>query len=804
MHTETTTGDAGASHARRSASAANQGVPLTISMRASALDMLPLGLVKINADGSFDYANRAMMDLVGVARWHGLRLEHVFPDPQTLQLVEEHLHRRLTTQPADKYEIDITRADGAKVPIEVSAVQDADAAGVPIGAVSIVRDLTLEHAARRIHQAIAGEQDAQRVLAAMAHEVERLVPCDLLSVSLFSGDGANVRRLYSSLAGDELINTRWYASYPAELALYAATPHEFGDLHEMLARPEWEHRRKDPDTVDFVKRGYRSFIRFTALRDGHPVGALHVFTRKRDMHTARHLAMLRELPIAEAILTAIHCEEIRQMRFVLDLVGDLSKVTREVSEAASMLATRIAEHYRWQHVSVLRVVDDERALRVLSQYGAPDYILARTQPLPIDRGLLGRAYREQTPVNAGDVNAEEFRKDYNRTFKQTRSELCLPVVMHGKVSWLVNVEDPQRNAFAPEEVRELSLILTQVVALLERTWSEHYIDCVFKSARDGLILTSDEGVIKRVNPAALAMLGYAASERDALVGRPLKDFVVDPAAAARLLSPDAPPPDEMALKGREEEVVALVSSASLPAELGDRIIVASDMSWRRRVERLESLRAIYHELAAQTKPSLSLVFTWLRRMQARPKGEWADTLAQTLRQLGRVDLSFSRLMLYERDGATLPYNERAWDLQQVVGSVIERLPRHEASAIVVVADKGVPLVRGDYFQLGFCVESVLAYASRLLPQDGKITVRISGGQPLVALTVEATLPDAIDTEEEQEAMRDAWMARALSEVALGLQAVRTIMQRNGGRCIEPRTEAGRMIYGFEFQAVARE
>lgn len=62
------------------------------------------------------------------------------------------------------------------------------------------------------------------------------------------------------------------------------------------------------------------------------------------------------------------------------------------------------------------------------------------------------------------------------------------------------------------------IILNQVVALMERAWSEHYITAVFRSARDALILTSDDGVIKRVNPAALELLGYGPGKRETIVG----------------------------------------------------------------------------------------------------------------------------------------------------------------------------------------------------------------------------------------------------------------------------------------------
>jgi PAS domain S-box-containing protein len=774
--------------------------PMPMSVSTKALDMLPLGIVKVAPNESFTYANKTMLRLAGTETWEGLRIRDVFPDEETYQKVSEHLKRRLTVEPAAAYDIDLTRRDGSKVPIQVSGIQDLDIKRRPIGAVAIVRDLTVQRAAERIHKTIARERDRALVLASLVKEIEQLMHFDMVFLSLFSADGLRVRQLHSNV--EAFTDTRWHEMCPAEIENYRAQPMEVGDPVDILERPEWSHRKSDPTTQEFLTMGFRSSLRYTVFREGNPVGALNLFSKTAGAYTNADLALIKALPISEALLMTVHYEEVQHLRFVLELVSELSSVGSDITTVAQTLARRIGEHYGWQHVSIFRVDEDRQELRVLSQWSTGKYGTTDAGGLPLDQGLLGYAYRNQCVINVGDVETStEFKDIYHRTFPNTRSELCLPVNVQGKVNWLINLEDSRKNAFVHEEEQQLKVIFQQVVQLLERAWSEHYITAVFRAARDALILTSDDGIIKAANPAALDLLGYAANDGEALLGRSLTEYIGNKLVCKHYLHAESVAADEVTLQPRSgEPISALVSSASLPPEIGGKIIVASDLSWRRRVERLESLRKIYHELATQTKPSLSLVSTWLKRLDSRPSSEWPDTIAKTLRQLSRLDLTFTRLMLYDRDGQAIPYHERQWELPHIVESVLERLPKQEASVVRVETDGNPAPIVGDYFQLVFCVESVLSYLSRLLPQDGAIQLRIFPTTRTTALTFGAPVPDSVVDGTGAPSNADPWLERSLGEMALGLQTVRTMVRRNHGRCFRPKLARGRLTYRFDFRA----
>jgi GAF domain-containing protein len=87
----------------------------------------------------------------------------------------------------------------------------------------------------------------------------------------------------------------------------------------------------------------------------------------------------------------------------------------------------------------------------------------------IDEGVMGYAYHSASIVNVGNVGENEtFKNLFVRTCAATVSELCMPIWMYGKIVSLLNVEDAQENAFSPEEVESLRVLINQAGAVFER------------------------------------------------------------------------------------------------------------------------------------------------------------------------------------------------------------------------------------------------------------------------------------------------------------------------------------------------
>jgi hypothetical protein len=106
----------------------------------------------------------------------------------------------------------------------------------------------------------------------------------------------------------------------------------------------------------------------------------------------------------------------------------------------------------------------------------------------------------------------------------------------------------------------------------------------------------------------------------------------------------------------------------------------------------------------------------------------------------KVDLSYDRLLFYERYKTIAPVEKSVFEIPFLLEKVKQDMPDSEAKKIEVITQPGVPLVRADLSQLWFCVESVLAYLLRFVPESGKISVNISPRSGGVALLIRGYAP----------------------------------------------------------------
>ncbi len=143
---------------------------------------------------------------------------------------------------------------------------------------------------------------------------------------------------------------------------------------------------------------------------------------------------------------------------------------------------------------------------------------------------------------------------------------------------------PERSG---DQLGELAAVFNDMRDKLRlTTLSRDYVDSILASMHDAIIVTSDDGTIKRINKATTHLLGY---ERDELLKTSI-DGIVNAEKSGSLL--DEPPtgrPREAFLVTKTGESVPVSYSCSLlegkEAESGDRIYLAQNISERRRAEK---------------------------------------------------------------------------------------------------------------------------------------------------------------------------------------------------------------------------
>jgi L-methionine (R)-S-oxide reductase len=144
---------------------------------------------------------------------------------------------------------------------------------------------------------------------------------------------------------------------------------------------------------------------------------------------------------------------------VADLVEKLTAIIRaEISiDRAALEVCRILRasvpHFTWVGVYM---IEDGKTL-VLKAWDGP----AATQHvrIPIGEGICGLAAREARTVVVDDVNKDPR---YLACFKETRSEIVVPIFTNGKVAGEIDVDSDRPAAFTPKDRKLLEAVAEEL------------------------------------------------------------------------------------------------------------------------------------------------------------------------------------------------------------------------------------------------------------------------------------------------------------------------------------------------------
>ena len=180
----------------------------------------------------------------------------------------------------------------------------------------------------------------------------------------------------------------------------------------------------------------------------------------------RRLLELTASRVAQAIENArLYTRVARQAQ----TLAVLNEISREVTSILDLdpLLERIGELLRriidYQMFSILLVNEREQALEI--QYAVRfGHLVAPSETVPLDRGLVGTAVRERRLIYSGDV-----RKDarYYMVNPETRSEMAVPLLYKGKVIGVLDLEHVKVNYFNEDHQRTLVTLASQIAVAIE-------------------------------------------------------------------------------------------------------------------------------------------------------------------------------------------------------------------------------------------------------------------------------------------------------------------------------------------------
>lgn len=321
--------------------------------------------------------------------------------------------------------------------------------------------------------------------------------------------------------------------------------------------------------------------------------------------------------------------------------------------------------------------------------------------------------------------------------------------------------------------------------ILDRTLAIEFNKTVLECSADAVIQTTTQGQIQYVNRAGAEMLKQSP---EALTGMHISTFVTaaegDDAEIsasgylAELISrPTLPPTKVRFAISEREKIPVLLSGNALPPQIGGRVYVASDLSYQEHVQRMDALKAVFQQVASESRVPLALTMSYLQELREKPlDADSVELVERSIAQLRRADLPLERVIRLATapEGQELPLQPAALD--DIAGKMICELPAtHRRQISVTVAD-GMEPVLAALPELEFCAASIVAFLLRMKAQRDGIAVGVKreSGHPVLDFAL-VDLPS-----KGPSATRLAPRSEHERDFALAQPVIRNLMERMRG------------------------
>jgi PAS domain S-box-containing protein len=514
------------------------------------------------------------------------------------------------------------------------------------------------------------------------------------------------------------------------------------------------------------------------------VGSISLLSRRTNAYDEAAHALFMDLPLAEAVLRALDEEQRVLEARRLELCKRLSKCTT-INEACSQLADSLREMFDWPHVSVYRVDRGSDVVnRVASSraHGA-GYSDSVPHTQNIKLGLLGHVVKSRLVVNVGNV-ADEPMYLPGPDADLVVSELLVPILFanEGLVRFIINVDDPRREAFSQQHEVLLSDLAKEVAGSMQRITEVVFLTDCFNNVADPIIATDAKLKIRRVNIAAAALFGFATTE--VMRGTLFSDYFEDTKAFANLRQDKREQLGELRLKRAARDGATLtvyVERRNFPDPPGGHVFISRDLS---KVQ-LELLERAAYEIAVETQAPLSAATSYLQRLMARFDESGKRDAEKVLRHLARIKGSYLRLSMYNSEARGNGTKPCVISLNGEVRALRASLVSEEV-AKVDIDDRQAPSleIEADPTEISIVLETLLTKLIRAAPEDGKVTITLQDEPSAAVLIMRGKLParreDNFSAFLFQRACADDQRADPLLRELTARQGGVLTMEANGG------------------------
>lgn len=403
----------------------------------------------------------------------------------------------------------------------------------------------------------------------------------------------------------------------------------------------------------------------------------------------------------------------------------------------------------WPAVALLLAEDAQTHLVVQAAAGVLSG--AEGQIIPIDQGIVGRAFRTAQTQHAPDVSADP---DYAVGHPDIRSELAVPLRRGERVLGVLDVESKQSVAFDPDDV-VLAESLAEAIALaldnarlFQTTVDERQrLLTLIESSQDGIIFIGMDRRVRVVNTATLEFLHLAGSPED-WTGRPIREVLAELETRApdvvhmavdeirRIKVGDEPPGE-----GEYEVPPRTLHWLNLPVVVGTsplgRLLVLHDVTEERLLERMRDdlTRTMVHDLRnplTALSVSLQLLETTTGDTLPSSQRQMLSSARNSTRRM--LDLVNAILDISHLESGRMPLEQACVSLAKLVAAVLDLhapLTADEGLHLESDVPSDLPPVRVDARLIERVLQNLVGNACKFTPTGGlvRVTARANASAP---------------------------------------------------------------------------
>lgn len=304
-------------------------------------------------------------------------------------------------------------------------------------------------------------------------EIMALIPANGLSISLINKDGQHINWLYGYEFG-----------YEVDLSSIPPIPLTKGFTGQVVRSQEMLYVEKDNFDLRqqfqpiVIGEDQSAWLGLPMVVSGEVIGVLSVETE--ETFNEREIDLLKTVvgPLASAIHNFIQLEELQEalqaqsmQRVQLQTAAEVAAAATSVLQLEQLVQQSvdlIKERFELYYVGLFLVdTDANEAVLVAGTGEAGQIQVQEGRRLTVGgKSLIGGATGDGQARIIQDVLVDEEWLP-NPHLPQTRSELALPLRVHGRVIGALTVQSTQPNLFNPELVQVLQTLCGQLATAIE-------------------------------------------------------------------------------------------------------------------------------------------------------------------------------------------------------------------------------------------------------------------------------------------------------------------------------------------------